>query len=624
MRRRTLWILLALTAALFLAASAARADAPSESENQTAESVFAERAPEALRSWFGSDTLPPRLTLRLRARPSTCIEATRTILISTVFGGVPPYTVTVGGEPVRPYFMSLTVVCGLAPADPHPCDPDPRQYQTFRATATDSRGVAVDAELRVTVAAAARRLEVGAIVAAPTDTALRLNWTAAEGGSDVCAYELRYQATAWNETDWPDSWSAISDTVIAGATEYLHGNLDPNRRYRYQARARNNIGAGEWSRAFPEAGVRPGAPALAARTAASGSVALSWSLGPAGATRWEYRRQPAGGSWSAWTAITGSDASTAEHTVSGLIEDTRYHFQLRAVTANGASPASATASAIAGLTPTVPSERESLFYDDLDSAGGATRPSSYAFLTDADDLTSGATTFAEVSRAAALLLNTGGYRGRKYADVLATVQVGDRITWFGGRWYHYRVTELLADPPAPARKLFRIALEAEDPRMLAEAQANDPDHFANYRDRYVAFGWEDHPPNEPRIGADGIRIMPYRYAAEGGHTYRLHTSARRTSPSIVIDVPAGMRLIYHGSPAPGNPFATLRDETTGAFLFLDLDAGRLGDYHPFAGRLGGYVETLEDGTPLPAEVLARFKAIIASIRELPLPPPASE
>lgn len=607
MRYGALWMLLGLMAALVLAVGVARGDDPGESGGRAAESVFSERVWEELRSWFGPVDLPPLLTLRLWARPSACIEATRTILVSAVSGGVPPYTVTFGGEPFSPYFGSLTVVCGLAPADPRPCDPNPKQYQMFRATATDSRGVAVDAELRVTVAAAPPRLEAGAIAAAPSDTALRLSWTAAEGGSDVCAYELRYQATAWNETDWPDSWSAISDTIAAGATEYLHGDLDPNRRYRYQVRAQNNIGASGWSRAFPEAGVRPGAPALAARTAASGSVALHWSLGPAGATRWEYRRQPVGGSWGAWTAIPGADASTAEHTVGGLTEDVRYQFQLRTVTANGASAASATASAVAGLTPTVESERESLFYGDLDSAGGATRPGSYAFLTDARDLTSGATTFAEVSGAAALLLNAGGYGGRDYADVLATVQVGDRITWFSGRWYHYRVTELLADPPAPARKLFRIALEAEDPRRLAEARANDPDHFASYRDSFVAFGWEDHPPSEPVIGADGVRIMPHGYAVEGGHTYRLLTAARPAP--IVIDVPAGMRLIYQSGPAPGNPFAVLEDEATGARLVVN----------PYTGHPAGYVETLKDGTDLPAEVIARFRDIIASIREAPLP-----
>ena len=614
MRRRTLWLLLALTTALLLAANIARADAPTESENQTAESVFTERAPEALRSWLGPDALLPRLTLRLHARPSTCIEATRTILFSTVFGGVPPYTVTVGGEPVRPYFMSLTVVCGLAPADPRPCDSDPRQYQTFRATATDSRGVAVDAELRVAVAAAPQRLEVGVVVAAPTDTALRLSWTAAEGGSDVCAYELRYQATAWNETDWPDSWSAINNTVAAGATEYLHGNLDPNRRYRYQVRARNNIGAGEWSRAFPEAGVRPAAPALAARTAASGSVALRWSLGPAGATRWEYRRQPAGGSWSAWTTIAGSDASTAEHTVTDLTEDARYHFQLRAVTANGASPTSTTASAIAGLTPTVPSERESLFYGDLDSAGGATRPSSYAFLTDADDLTSGATTFAEVSSATALLLNTGGYGGRNYADVLATVQAGDRITWFAGRWYHYRVTEILTDTPPPARKLFRITLAVEEPCGVAAARAGTAkSYFNESRDTLATLGWAP-PPNEPRVGADGIRILPGRYPAEGGRTYRLMEWDHPTP--IVIDVPDGMRLITRGGLwSHGPTLYTYVDEATGSSLWLEPQTGLHADYS---------VQTPDGREGLAAAVAARFDAIIASIRKLPLPPTTPE
>ena len=616
MRRHAPWLLLALTVALLLAANVARADAPTESENQTAESVFTERAPEALRSWLGPDTLPPRLTLRLWARPSNCIEATRTILFSTVFGGVPPFTVTVGGEPVRPYFMSLTVVCGLAPADSRPCDPDPRQYQTFRATATDSRGVAVDAELRVTVAAAPQRLEVGAIVAAPTDTALRLNWTAAEGGSDVCAYELRYQATAWNETDWPDSWSAISDTVAAGATEYLHGSLDSDRRYRYQVRARNNIGAGEWSRAFPEAGVRPGAPALAARTAASGSVALRWSLGPAGATRWEYRRQPAGGSWSAWTTIAGSDASTTEHTVAGLTEDSRHHFQLRAITANGASPTSAIASAVAGLTPTVPSERELLLYDDLDSAGGATQPGSYAFLKDADDLTSGATTFAEVSRAAALLLNTSGYGGRDYAEALPTVQVGDRITWFPYPrcWYHYRVTEILTDPPPPARKLFRITLAVEEPCGVAAARAGTAkSYFNESRDTLATFGW-DPPPNEPRVGADGIRILPGRYPAEGGRTYRLMEWNHPTP--IVIDVPDGMRLITKGGLwSHGPTLYTYVDEATGSSLWLEPQTGLQADYS---------VQTPDGEKELAAAVAARFDAIIASIRKLPLPPTAPE
>ena len=213
--------------------------------------------------------------------------------------------------------------------------------------------------------------------------------------------------------------------------------------------------------------IGPVAPTLSAATTASGSIALSWSAGPASTTRWEYRQQPEGGAWGPWTEIAGSDASPTSHTVTGLNEDVRYSFQLRAITAGDASPPSATTSAVAGLTPTVPSDRKPLFYDDPDSDGGATQPGSYAFLTDADDLTSGATTFADVSGAVALLLNASGYAGRDYADadVLATVQSGERITWrFSSNcWYSYRVVQVLTDPPAPARKLFKIALDSEDP-----------------------------------------------------------------------------------------------------------------------------------------------------------------
>ena len=364
----------------------------------------------------------------------------------------------------------------------------------FKGGVTDSRGVTAEDELRAALTWPPSRAEPGAVFNdASTSAALQLSWTAVSAVPSVSAYELQYQATAWDATIWPDSWTAINETVKADTTTYLHRNLDSNRRYRYQLRARNGVDAGEWSPTFPEVGLRPGASLLVARTAASGSVALSWSAGPADATRWEYRRRQEGGSWSTWTAIVG--ASTTEHTIGGLTEDARYQFQLRAHTANGASPASATASAVAGLTPTAPSERQSLRYDDLDSAGGATRPGSYAFLKDADDLTSGAATFAEVSRAEALLLNASGYARRYYGAALNSVRVGDRFTWhpYSRCWYHYRVTEVLSVPTTPGRRLFRIALDAEDPCGVAAARAgNAKSYFDESRDNSAWFSWGIH------------------------------------------------------------------------------------------------------------------------------------
>ena len=553
---------------------------------------------------------PPRLTLALFSLSAPCTEAMLRELSWFISGGVPPYTLTIDGEPIDAARWSIGVNCGLLPTNPQPCDPEPKSRQTFKAVATDSRGVTATAELQVAVAESPQRPAPGAVLpGTSTGSAVRLRWTAVTEGSAVCAYELRYQSTSWDADSWPDAWTSIDETIDGGTTEYRHSGLDPARRYRYQVRARNNLGAGDWSRPFPETAARPGAPTLTARTAASGSVALSWVPGSAGAARWEYRQHLADGGWGDWTPIAGSDASTAAHTVTDLTEDARYRFQLRAVGAGGPSPASATAAAVAGLTPTMPSDRESLAYDDLDSGGGAMARGSYAFLTDADDLTSGATTFAEVSGAEALLFNTGGYGGRDYADALATVKVGDRITWFAGCWYHYRVTEILADPPAPTRKLLRIALEVEDPCGATAAQRSDPTYFDERRDRYAVLGWDDRPPSEPEIGPDGIRIMPYQYAAEGGHTYRLDGDARPTS--IVIDVPSGMRLIFAGIPLSHGPaLATYIDEATGSFLVLN----------PYTGRYAGYrVEIPEGETEPPSDIIARFEALIASIREVPLP-----
>ena len=554
---------------------------------------------------------PPRLVLELFWSYGDCMKIGQIELDLVVFGGVPPYTLTIDGQSIDAEagegavaWGGAVVTCGSSTADPAP-----GAERIIRSRVTDSRGVTAQDELRVPLTAPPPRARRGAVAHdASTEAALRLSWTAVRAVPSVSAYELRYQATASDAADWPDSWTAIDDAIAGSATEYVHRNLDSNRRYRYQLRARNGVDAGEWSRTFPEVGLRPGAPLLEARTAASGSVALSWSAEPAAATRWEYRRKPADGSWGAWTTIAGAGALTAEHTVSGLTEDARYHFQLRATTTSGTGRASATASAVAGLAPTVPSERATLFYDDLDSTGGAARAGSYAFLTDADDLTSGATTFAEASGAEALLLNVKGYVNRYYGAVLATVRVGDRFTWrpYSRCWYHYRATEVLAVPTAPSRKLFRVALVAQEPCGVAAARTgNAKSYFDEARDTTASFRWGD-PPNAPHIGPDGIRIIS-GYPAEGGHTYRLHFRG-----PIVIDVPVGMRLRF-GSFAlqsDGTGIATYVDEVTGSFLVLD----------PFTGLTAGYHLELSEGeTEPPADLVARFEVLIASIREVPLP-----
>ena len=530
-----------------------------------------------------------------------CMEAGVRDLYWNIGGGVPPYTLTINGEPVAPDSEYLRVFCGLRPSDPQPCDPEPKQHQTFSAVVTDSRGVATEAEFQAVVAAPSNRTITGSILppATASGAAVRLAWLARldprVGDSGVCAHDLRYQSTAWDADSWPEEWTTIDETIAAGADEYLHSGLNPDRRYRYQVRARNNIGAGEWSRPFPRTAARPGAATLTARTAASGSVALSWSVAPAGALRWEYRQRPAGGGWGAWTAIAGSGARTAAHTVSDLTEDVRYQFQVRAATAAGPGRASATATAAAGLTPPSPI---SLSYSHYDATGGATEPGAFALLSDAADLSSGVADYADAPTAAALLVNVIGHSRRSDADLLNSIAVGDTLTWESRWpcWLAYEVTELLDDPPAPARKLFAIELTAHDP-CAAPIDAR---------------GWNSivrgPPPSEPGIGADGIRILPHGYPAEGGHTYRLSEfgSPRRA----VIDVPAGMRIIAVGvtEGSDGYTRLLLKDEVSGAVLHLNSYSGE---------ELGRRIPTEQGSSGGTRDVGALFDAIAESARIQP-------
>ena len=442
----------------------------------------------------------------------------------------------------------------------------------------------------------------------PLGGALRVSWSAVSAQPQVSAYELQYQSIAWKESNWPVGWTASGASLGADAILYLHEELSPDRRYRYRLRASNDAGAGEWSAVVPQAGLqpRPGRPTLRAHTAASGSVKLSWIKGPASATPWAYRWLREDGVWGHWTRIAGSNAETTEHVVSGLTEDVRYQFLLRAYNASGAGSASDPVSAVAGLTPTVPSQRETLFYDDLDSAGSATEDGSYAFLSDADDLTSGATSFAQIGNALALLLNTTGYAARDYTDTLANVQVGDKLTWlpYGECWYHFRVTAILSQPPLPTRQLFRIQPVAQEQCGFTTAQEGATSYLGVARANVASFEWGS-APNEPVVGSDGIRILPEQYPVEGGHTYRLTGWDRPTR--VVIDLPAGIRLQSLGGTWDhyGGLFVTYRDLASGAWFWL----------YPHSGKHAGfYVPIPEGATEPPRDVVDRFEELVDSIR----------
>ncbi len=86
---------------------------------------------------------------------------------------------------------------------------------------------------------------------------------------------------------------------------------------------------------------QPAAPTGLSATAGNAQVTLSWTdPDDASITRWEYRQKAGNGSYSSWTRIAGSGATTVKHQITGLTNDTVYKFRIRAVNGNGNGAAS--------------------------------------------------------------------------------------------------------------------------------------------------------------------------------------------------------------------------------------------------------------------------------------------
>ena len=103
---------------------------------------------------------------------------------------------------------------------------------------------------------------------------------------------------------------------------------------------------------FAEGSV-PSAPSGLSAAPGDGSVALSWTdPGDAGITGYELRRKAGTGAYGSWSDISGSDADTTSHSVTGLTNGTAYSFELRAENAAGAGDASAEVSATPSQAPT--------------------------------------------------------------------------------------------------------------------------------------------------------------------------------------------------------------------------------------------------------------------------------
>ena len=185
----------------------------------------------------------------------------------------------------------------------------------------------------------------GGVSASASATSVTLSWTNPSTCSlPLCGYDYRYRESGGAWSAWAATATQTSQTV---------SGLTPETAYEFLVRrvqtpytlAQSGVTATTGART----GVLPARPANLVAQGRDGAVYLTWDdPGDSSILRMEYRRKAGGGAYGAWTS-TGGAGNTA--LVPGLENGTSYTFQVRAVNARGAGPASAAASAVPTATP---------------------------------------------------------------------------------------------------------------------------------------------------------------------------------------------------------------------------------------------------------------------------------
>ncbi len=194
--------LFGLLAALLGAAGPARADAPPQSDESTAERWSADP-----RLWLALIEWRQRLRLELASSRELCTAGTLTEISWQISGGKPPYKLQVEGTPVNADADNVRINCG-ALTEAEAADEDAAlAAKRITATVTDSRGVRREAAIDVARARALPPLqsaeEYGDTVSAYRG-AMGFEWRA-PAASYSCrspnCYAIRWRAVgaeAWN------------------------------------------------------------------------------------------------------------------------------------------------------------------------------------------------------------------------------------------------------------------------------------------------------------------------------------------------------------------------------------------------------------------------------------------
>ena len=197
------------------------------------------------------------------------------------------------------------------------------------------------------------------------DRFLTVGWSAPDdtGGSNITSYDLRHVRS--DPEDKSDSeWTLAAGIATTDADPYDLTGLRAGVEYDLQIRAINDTGAGPWSESFSgtTTDAVPTAPVITTVTAQSRELDVAWTSPPDLEVQdiisydLRYIRSDATDRHdNQWTVIDSAWTSgDLQHTVTGLVNGTRYDLQVRAVSTEGNMQWSATATAAPYTRPDSP------------------------------------------------------------------------------------------------------------------------------------------------------------------------------------------------------------------------------------------------------------------------------
>ena len=190
----------------------------------------------------------------------------------------------------------------------------------FYVRAVSSAGAGAEASVSATPAAVPDA--PGNLTATPDDRAVALSWTAAaNNGSPITKYQHRRSDTGWEDVPGEPTATEVTVSGLTNGVEYV-----------FYVRAVSSAGAGAEASVSATPAAVPDAPGNLTATPDDRAVALSWTAAANNGspiTKYQHQRDDA-----PWADIAGG-ATANSLTVTGLVDDTRYTFSVRAVNGMG-------------------------------------------------------------------------------------------------------------------------------------------------------------------------------------------------------------------------------------------------------------------------------------------------